>query len=1035
MSLAPGISVRMVLEPSRVGILTTKWRERGGLKTWLVQFPDQSEWVPEDQLEPADDGVLDPIELIREGKLGRAADLRKALTHIRLSGKLASVVYSMDTTNTDFFAHQFKPVLKFLNSPANGILIADEVGLGKTIEAGLIWTELRSRFDAQRLLVVCPAMLRDKWQMELRERFGVEAEIVGAKEAREKLQRSATEGPQTAFALIGSLQGLRPRQGWTEDSEENKDSGSKLAELFRDNSEQEPLVDLVVIDEAHYLRNPESMTAALGRLLRGVSHQMVMLSATPIHLRSDDLFYLLRLLDEDTFTSTAVFNRILEANAPLVRAKDLLLHGTPTSEDFRALLQEAATHRLLRGNRQLATLLEEPLSDADLADPRIRSRIAYRIETLNLLGHVVTRTRKREVTEWRVQRTAVAEPVPMTQAEAEFYEGVSKIVIDYACRGTGVPGFLLAMPQRQISSSMAAAYRHWKRRAEIAAQDIYEDMGIEYEDPIGPLVSEIIGKVVGLAESLDLEKNDSKFKRFEKMVRRFLSDYPGEKVVVFSYFRETLFYLEERLGALGISSVVLSGAAGLDKTELLKGFEAPDGPRILLSSEVGAEGIDLQFCRVLINYDLPWNPMRVEQRIGRLDRLGQRAKSITIWNLYYRNTIDERIYVRLYHRLHLFEVALGGLEAILGEEIQKLTTELLSGELTAAQQERVIEQTAQAIENNRRQEEELEAQAGSLVAYGDYILNQVRAARELRRVITGADLEAYVLDFFHERYTGCSFRLVDEKSRTFEISLSPVAKADFGAFLERSRLSRFSVLSRPSAGSTRCRFENRMGGSSKDRVEVISQVHPLVRFVSTSIRAVAAPERAFYPAAALSLPRMTGLEAGVYVFAVHRWAIDGIVAREDLHFEACSLEMPEWILDEEDAERFIVTASMEGRDWLEATGRTDLSKASELAFALERGAQERFQGFVKRMRSENDDRFDLQARNLADHLERQQAKLQDILARHRMAGRLKLIPPTEGRIRKLRDNVEIKRRKLELGRDSFSARQEQIAMGVINVEG
>lgn len=1035
MSLTPGSSVRMVLEPSRTGTLTTKFRERSGVKTWLVQFPDQSEWVPEDQLELAEDSVLDPVELIREGRLGRAADLRKSLTHIRLSGKLANVVYSMDTTNTDFFAHQFKPVLKFLNSPANGILIADEVGLGKTIEAGLIWTELRSRFDAQRLLVVCPAMLRDKWKMELRERFGVEAEIIGAKEARQHFQRAVAEGPHHSFALIGSLQGLRPRQGWTEESEDARDAGSKLATLLRDSAEQEPLVDLVIIDEAHYLRNPESMTAALGKLLRGISHQMVMLSATPIHLRSDDLFYLLRLLDEDTFTSTTVFNRILEANAPLVRAKDMLLQSVPKAEDVRALLEEARQHRLLRGNRQLATLLEEPLSDEDLDDPKIRSRLAYRVEMLNLLGHVVTRTRKREVTEWRVQRTAVAEPVSMSDEEAAFYAGVTGIVMEYASRGTGVPGFLLAMPQRQISSSMPAAFRHWKRRAEIAAEEIYDDFGIEYDQPIGPLVSEIISKVVGLAKSLELERNDSKFRRFEQLVRKFLSDFPGEKVVVFSYFRETLFYLSERLEALGITNVVLSGAADLDKTELLDGFKSPEGPRILLSSEVGAEGIDLQFCRVLINYDLPWNPMRVEQRIGRLDRLGQNAKSITIWNLYYRNTIDERIYERLYSRLRIFEVALGGLEAILGEKIQSLTSELLSGELTPQQQDEVIGQTAQAIENIRHHEEELEQQAGSLVAYGDYILNQVRAARELRRVITGADLEAYVIDFFQERYTGCSFRLIDVASRTYEIALSPEAKADFGVFLERNRLSRFSVLSRPSAGAARCRFENRVGGDRRDRAEIISQVHPLVRFVSASIRALAAKDRVFYPASALTISTAAGLDAGVYVFAVHRWAIDGIIAREDLHFEVCSMDTPDWVLDEEDAERFVVTAAMEGRDWLEVGARLNLEAASELAFALERGAHGRFQTFVKRMRSENDDRFDLQARNLADHLERQLAKLQEILGRHRAAGRLKLIPPTEGRIRKLRDNVEIKSRKLEQGRDSFTARQELVAMGVINVEG
>lgn len=152
--------------------------------------------------------------------------MRRLLTHVRLSGRLANVVYSMETANTEFFAHQFKPVLKFLNSPASGLLIADEVGLGKTIEAGLIWTELRSRYDAQRLLVLCPAVLQAKWKTELYERFGVEAEIADARRTLELLQAVAAEGRSSGFALIGSLQGLRPRRGWDEQEEDATQAGT-----------------------------------------------------------------------------------------------------------------------------------------------------------------------------------------------------------------------------------------------------------------------------------------------------------------------------------------------------------------------------------------------------------------------------------------------------------------------------------------------------------------------------------------------------------------------------------------------------------------------------------------------------------------------------------------------------------------------------------------------------------------------------------------------------------------------------------------
>ena len=127
-----------------------------------VQFPDGVRWIPEEQLE-GNPARLSPLDMLETGKLGRPIDLRRTLTHVKLSGRLADVIYSMEATNTDFYAYQFKPVIKLLESPSNGILIADEVGLGKTIEAGLIWTELRSRFDMHRLLVLCPATLREKW--------------------------------------------------------------------------------------------------------------------------------------------------------------------------------------------------------------------------------------------------------------------------------------------------------------------------------------------------------------------------------------------------------------------------------------------------------------------------------------------------------------------------------------------------------------------------------------------------------------------------------------------------------------------------------------------------------------------------------------------------------------------------------------------------------------------------------------------------------------------------------------------------------
>lgn len=1035
----PGDRVRLKLDPSRSGVLV-KAKPRGSLMLWLVQFPDQPSWIPEDQLEGEVSIPNDPIEMLAEGELSGAAALRRLLTHVRLSGRLANVVYSMETTNTEFYAHQFKPVLKFLNSPASGLLIADEVGLGKTIEAGLVWTELRSRYDAQRLLVLCPAMLQGKWKTELYERFGVEAEITDARRMLEVLQGGAAEGRARGFALIGSLQGLRPRRGWDDLEEETTHSGTRLAQFLRSQAESEPLLDLLVIDEAHYLRNPESMTAALGRLMKAVAEHVLLLSATPVHLRSTDLYYLLNLLDEDTFNDASIFDAVLEANEPLVRAREMVLAARPDRREILELLKQAADHFLLAESRQLRALIEDMEQEHFLVDQRACAEAAYRLETLNLLGHVVSRTRKREVQEWIVHREATPEPVTMTPAEAHFYAGVTDLVRKYSEKVGGIEAFLVCMPQRQISSSMPAAMRHWLAKAENGnEEELYEDIGYEPDEDErpGPLVSEIVRQVSRLADLAELERDDSKFNRFQEILGQFLRKHPQEKVVVFSYFRATLSYLAERLGPLGIRAVVLSGAVGLDKAAVLEHFREPAGPQVLLSSEVGSEGIDLQFCRVMVNYDLPWNPMRVEQRIGRLDRLGQEAKVISIWNLFYKGTIDDRIYVRLYERLEIFKRALGGLEEILGKEIQKLTLDLLSGKLSAQQEEEHIERAAQVLETVRLQEEQLESDAANLVAYGDYILNQVKAARELKRIITGHDLEGYVVDYLREHYPGTQFTLTEPESRAYDVELAPAAKADLGSFVEKFRLQRFTALHRPSSGAQRCRFENKVALPGMRRVELLGQLHPLVRFVSTALRArTEQGERPFWPAVAVRLPAPAHarlLPAGQYAFVVLHWSIDALQAKEHLHYSVIRIGSTD-ALPDDDAEKLIVTSVGEGQEWIEARSGVgiNLNKAAESVVELYADGNERYNEFVQRAKDENTDRVNVQVAALGRHLETQVRKLDDIRQRLLMAGRRSLARATEGRKAKLQERVEIRRLRIEGGRD-VRAQQHLICVGVIDV--
>lgn len=1033
-----GARVRLKGDPGRVGVTTGRFRERGGLVHWQVVFPDSTSWVPEDQTAPAEE-AYDPIELLSGGQVGRAVDLRRLLTHVRLTGRLANLIYSLDATGTDFYAYQFKPVLKMLDSPTGGLLIADEVGLGKTIEAGLVWTELRARFDLTKLLVVCPAVLQQKWCQELSIRFGVDAQPGGAREVLRVIGGDHPGRRDGGFALVASLQGLRRRKVVDEDPDLVSGPADELSRLLDAAQGSDPLIDLLVVDEAHYLRNPETGSWRVGHALRQVAQYMLLLSATPIHLRNRDLFQLLHLVDEDTFQDADQFEHLLNANAPLVEARELLLRGRATPERITSLLQEALAHPLLRDSHQL-TYIQSSLAFGEcLGRPSTRGELAQRLDRANLLAQAVTRTRKREVTEWRVLRQATPEFIPMSETERAFYEGVTGVVRRYAQRVAAHEGFLLATPQRQVASSMVAALDEWRRRIPALGDesgfpdDLDDGLDADSSRKLGPLVGEIVGHVARLPDLDDLRVHDSKFERLRAVLAEAFREESKTKVVVFSYYRPTLNYLYDRLARAGFRVFLIHGGTE-GKMSTIESFRGAAPPAVLLSSEVGSEGLDLQFARIVVNYDLPWNPMKVEQRIGRLDRIGQEAPKITVWSLLHQGTIEERVYRRLLDRLKIFERALGGLEPIIGEEIRALTHDLLTSALTPAEEEERISQTAQALENARREEEELESEAPQLVAYGDYILQQVQAARELSRRIDGSDLWDYVRDFLVVGFPGCEFSREPDNKELARITLSTDAKRALQALVRDKRLP-YTELASPGTGAVVCKFVNNTSARIAGRQEIVNQFHPLIRFVNAQ---QSEAQGALFPVAAVELATrgpISDLPSGAYAFAVQRWSIWGVQEIERLAYAAVFLDGPSGALAPNQAELLVTSAASSGRDWLAAAGECSLARAAELVDQCCLGQlNSEFQRFVADVKAQNHDRAEVQLRTLESRYARQSQSLHEVLARHRVQGRDGLVRATEGRIKALRERAEMRRRDIE-ERRTVRYRQDDVCIGVIKVVG
>ncbi|TDT44571.1 SNF2 domain-containing protein [Halospina denitrificans] len=1036
--ITPGSRVRVVTAPDRIGTVTNRTDGTERRPRVYVAFDNEpQEAILVSSLEPIEDEPLSDYERFERGLFGGVHHLRKEITYRRLSGKLANLIYSLNTTNTHFLGYQFKPVLNFLDSPSNGILIADEVGLGKTIEAGLIWTELRARMDARRILIVCPAMLREKWVQELAARFGVNADIVDASELHKKLE-SASARPNEEFALVASLQGLRPPRGFEES--DSKNGAAKLGRLLDQLGTETPLLDLAIVDEAHYLRNESSQTHKFGKLLRPVSENLVMLSATPVQLHNRDLFNLLNLLDEDAFPYESALEETLHSNAPLVGLRDKVLAGTAKPEDFTTALGEANDRSIFGESLQIEYLENNIPSEEELTEPQVRSEVANQIDRINPLNKVVSRTLKRDVTENRVLRMPAALSTKMSDVEQDFYERVTHKVRSYCADNSLATGFILTIPQRQMASSMPAACRAWQRKLTQQEKEIEEiiyeldgqDLEADADEPtqMSSLMEELVHISQEVGSYDQLKANDSKYNTLINNLKKYWKQYPQKKIILFAFYKETLYYLNERLSEDNVGSVVLHG--GMDKNPIIREFQERDDQQILLSSEVAAEGVDLQFSSMLINYDLPWNPMKIEQRIGRIDRIGQAAERINIWNLIYEDSIDERVYTRLLERLDIFKVAMGSMETLLGDQIHQLTKDLLTHELNAEQEKERIEQTAMALENKLKQQTELEEAAPQLIAHGDFIQNKVRAAQELGRYIQGDDLFLYIRDYLTENYPGSRLIQADDAECYF-CELSTAGRTDLSEFITHNNLhGKTQILSYKPKPLFFCNKQ----GISSSRCEKITQDHPLTRFVTKGLSAKPAGATD-YAIHAMEVPRIEvgQISNGVYVYAIARWSISGALDTERLSYVVKNLETME-SLSSDDAEFVVNTAALKGSDWNAARNEIDTEYAVDVFDETREELEEDFKRYSNAMDRENQDRVKMMIATLEKRLSNQTQKIQERIETYRQSGdqkKLRMVAPEEGKLKKLKTRLTDRIEELKK-RQKVSVKSHFVAGGVIKIK-
>jgi SNF2 family DNA or RNA helicase len=628
-------------------------------------------------------------------------ELHAALTALQLRHPSTTHLYSLFASRINFIPYQFRPVLKLIQSDRPRLLIADEVGVGKTIEAGLILKELQARRELKSVLVICPKPLvaEHKWLNEMK-RFDERFEHLDGGSLRYCIEETHLDGswPQKYSRSILPYSLLDEALLMGKQETRKKQRG--LLDL-----DPPPVFDLVIVDEAHAIRNTDTWAHRGVRYFCDNAEAVVLLTATPIQLGDNDLYNLLHLLRPDVISSPQAFKYMAEPNPYLNAAIEI---ARAAKDDWKLLVWTNIDSALattwgrgvLANDPRIQQVLDV-LADED-ESPETRLSLTRQLEALYTFAPFINRTRRRDIGNFTMRKPETV-MVEFTPEQAALHIDLLDLLARILARRHGDQNlkFMLSTVRRQIASSVYGLapllkdmlYRHLTQ-LELSDQD--DDINL---DSIDQSLAEFRAEVDALIRRVNsLTGTDPKLEAFLTVIRD-KQKLDNNKLLVFSCFRHTWNYLVENLKREQIRVGLIYGAIPDDeRREIRIRFSLPKEDDkaldVLLSSEVGCEGLDYQFCDAIVNYDLPWNPMRVEQRIGRIDRYGQKSASVVIYNFITPGTVDAEIYERCLLRIGIFQQSLGGSEEILGKLTKGIQNIAENFALTPEEQDKRLQQLA-----------------------------------------------------------------------------------------------------------------------------------------------------------------------------------------------------------------------------------------------------------------------------------------------------------------------------------------------------
>lgn len=601
--------------------------------------------------------------------------------------------------------HQIKILRRVAQTFPKSFLIADEVGLGKTIETGLILRYLLISQKAKRILILAPASIQPQWHEELREKFNLhfwsysKGELIPPKNAPLTPSNQPSTNIWNSQNLILASSHLVRRS-------------DRMQELL----EAEPW-DLIVLDEAHHARRkspqnrketPNSLLQLMQKL-RDRTKSLMLLSATPMQIDTIEIFDLLNLLGlkghwqyGDNFCD--YFSTLSEKPNKFIlefwqqMAVDYFKQGASPCPQFQQYLETQ--------DRLLACELEYVWQDGiKLINPKhyldnpnfINTSKHYLTVNTPLKDLMFRHTRDtlrqyyrrgildQDIAQRLVQDNAITleknREIPLYRAVSEYVRHFYNLAQKENQKALG---FIMTLYRKRLTSSFYAIRESLQRRLDginitpddLGDLDDADDPIIEGLEPyVTPADPEEIAYLQDLLQQFDHTGEDSKLSHCINILRQELSQ--RESAIIFTQYTDTMDYLRQTLQQLyGSQIACYSGRGGelyqnsewkiVPKEQIKHQFRAGE-IKVLLCTESASEGLNLQTCGVLINYDMPWNPMRVEQRIGRLDRIGQRYSTVRIHNFYYDGTVEAKVYRKLRDRIDAFQTVVGNLQPILAQ--------------------------------------------------------------------------------------------------------------------------------------------------------------------------------------------------------------------------------------------------------------------------------------------------------------------------------------------------------------------------------